>query len=113
MAEKKCEEERPDVSAIDVGIGCDDDFVVAEFRNIENISDGSAERYDEIFDLLRGEHFVEASSLNVENFATKRKNCLRATIATHLGRAACRVSFHHKEFALFCAFALAIGQFPR
>src|SRR5690606_28896359 len=43
---EQSEQESSDVRAVDIGIGRDDDFVVAEFLNIESVSDGSAESHD-------------------------------------------------------------------
>jgi hypothetical protein len=69
----KREKQRADVRTVDVGIGRDDDFVVAEFCDIEYVADRGAECDDEIFDLLGGEHFVESRSLDIENLAAKRQ----------------------------------------
>ena len=58
------------MGAIDIGIGHDDDFVIAEFLDIELILDRSAERSDQSSDLLRTDHFVETCFFDVQDFTT-------------------------------------------
>src|SRR3989344_1480947 len=83
VAIEQSKKERADVSAVDVCIGRDDDLVIPQLRNIENIADGSSHRDDQIPDLFRNEHFVEAGAFDVEDLAAQGENRLRAAIASH------------------------------
>jgi hypothetical protein len=61
------------VRAVDVGIGRENNFVIAQFRKVKHVADSGAERHHQVADLLRGEHFVEARALNVEDLAAQRQ----------------------------------------
>ena len=58
------------MGAVDVGVGHDDDLVVAQFLDVEIVAaDAGAHRLDEGADLLGGEHAVEAGALDVQDLA--------------------------------------------
>src|SRR5690606_10031489 len=109
------EEQRPDVGSVDVGVGHDDDVVVAELRDVEVLSAGDAasERRDERPDLGRREHLVEARALDVEDLAAEREDRLRAAMAALLGRAAGRITLDDVELADRGVLALAVGELAR
>src|SRR5665213_1682120 len=113
MSVKQREKKRADVRAVHVGIGRDDDLVVAEFADIKNVADRGAERNDEIFYLLACEHFIESSAFYIENFSTERKDCLNAPIAAGLCGAACGISLDYEKLAFARVLALAVGEFAR
>ncbi len=99
--------------AVDVCIGCNDDFVVAELRDVEDVTDGGAECHDEVLHLLTPEHAVEARSLDVEDFSAERENRLRPAVTSHLCGAARGVSLHNEELRLLGRTALAVGELTR
>ena len=64
------EQQGADVCAINVGIGHDDDAVVAQFFRVEVVfADAGAECGDEGADFGGAEHFVKACFFDVEDFA--------------------------------------------
>lgn len=73
LTEEEGEKEGADVGAVDVGIGHDDDFVVAGFFDAEGAVAGvaytSANGGDEGADFVVVEDFVEAGFFDVEEFA--------------------------------------------
>ena len=104
------QQERADVAAVHVGVRHQDDLVVAELFDIELVVDTGADRRDHRGDLLRREHLVEASLLDVEDLAAQRKDRLGAPVAALLGGAACAVSLDDVELALLRIALLAVGE---
>ena len=100
--------------AVDVGVGHDDDAVVAQLGDVEIVlADAGAEGGDQGADLLGGEHLVEARLLDVENLALQRQDRLELAVAPLLGRAAGRVALDQVQFAQGRVLLLAVGQFAR
>ena len=90
----EAEEERHyqsvDVRTIDVGIGHDDDLVVAQLLDVclLGVRTVYTETYtdslkDDVY-RLRLEHLVPLYLLNVKDLTTKRKNCLSITVTSLL-----------------------------
>ena len=50
-------------------------------------------------DFLVAEDLVDAGPLDVEDLAAQRQNRLERTVASLLGRPACRVTFHEVDLA--------------
>src|SRR5262249_50881457 len=93
LAEKKRQEQRTDMAAVDIGVGHDDDAVIARLRGLEILAaDAGAERLDQRADLGRGQHLVEAGALDIEDLAFERQDRLEAAVAALLRRAAGAVS---------------------
>src|SRR5215467_1423438 len=70
------EDERPDVRAVDVGIGHDDDPVVAQAGDVELVADTGADRSDYRLDLRVRENLVDAVLLAVDDLPPQRQNRL-------------------------------------
>ena len=105
------QQQRPDVRAVDVRVGHDDDAVVAELLDVEVLgADAAAERRDHRLDLVGAEHPVEARRLDVENLALDRQDRLEAAIAALLGRAAGRFALDDVDLGLRRIALLAVGQ---
>ena len=58
--------------AVDVGVGHQDDLVVADLLDVELVADAGADRLDERLDLLVLQHLVDAGALDVEDLAADR-----------------------------------------
>ena len=59
--------------AVNIGIGHDDDFVIAQFLDIKIFAaNAGAQRGDERADFIRRQHFVEACALDIQNFTAQR-----------------------------------------
>ena len=99
------------MGSVDVGVGHEDNAVVAEPAELKIFADVGAERGDECLDLFVGEGFVQAGFFDIENFAAQRQDCLKAAVAPLFGGASCAVSLDNIEFAFFRVAAGAIGQF--
>ena len=63
--------------AVDVGVGHDDDLVVAQLFELEFVAaDAGAERGDQGADLFARQHLVEPRPLDVQDFSAQWKNRL-------------------------------------
>src|SRR5262249_23014636 len=105
------QQQRPDVRAVDVGVGHDDDAVVAELLDVEVLrAHTAAKRRDHRLDLVAAEHLVEARLLDVQDLALERQDRLEATVASLLRRPAGRLSLDDVELALRRIALLAVGE---
>src|ERR1700732_2194949 len=102
------------MAAVDIGVGHDDDAVVARLRRLEILAaDAGAERLDQRADLGRGQHLVETGALDVEDLALQGEDRLTATVAALLRRAAGAVALDDEQLALGRVAFLAIGELAR
>ena len=100
--------------AVDVGVGHDDDLVVAQLVGIELVAaDAGAERGDQRADLLAAQHLVEARALDVEDLAAQRQHRLEFAVAALLGGAAGAVALDDEQFGFGRIALLAIGELAR
>src|SRR6185437_10488196 len=111
LPEEEGQEQRADMAAVDIGVGHDDDAVVARLVGLEILAaDPGAERLDEGADLRRAEHLVEAGALDVEDLALERQDRLKAAVAALLGRAAGAVALDDENLTLGRVALLAVGE---
>ena len=80
-----------DVRAIDVGIGHDDDLVVAQLVDVSFLvvlaidAETHSDALDDVHHRLRFEHLVPHHFLYIENLSAQRKNGLGVAVASLLG----------------------------
>ena len=111
LAEEQGEQQRAYMRTVDVGVGHDDNGVVAQLAHVFFVRHAHPERHDQRAQLLRGEHLFDPYALDVENLATQRQDGLDAAVAALLGRAAGRIALHDEQFAARGVALLAIGEF--
>src|SRR5260370_41709932 len=88
--------------------------MVAELLDVEApLADSAAEGRDQGADLRTREHLVEPSSLDVQDLASKRQNCLKLPVAPLFRRAAGTVALDDVELSFARVSRLAIGQLAR
>ncbi len=108
---EESQQQGADVRAVDVGVGHQDDAVVAQLvRVVFVLADAAAERGDQRADFRRREHAVEARALDVEDLALERQDRLGLAVAALLGRTACGVALDDEQFRQRRIFFLAVGQ---
>ena len=107
------EDQRPDVRAVDVGVGHDDHAVVAELRDVELVADARADRGDDRLDLLVREDLVDPVLLGVDDLAAQRKDRLERPVAGVDGRAAGRGALDEEELRRLGIVDLAVGELAR
>ena len=91
--------------AVDVGVGHDDDAVVAQLRNVEaavrifhaGILNAGTERHDQRANVVAAENLVDARLLNVEQLAAQWEDCLESSIASLLCGTTGRLTLHDVE----------------
>jgi hypothetical protein len=111
LAEEEREQKRADMRAVHVGVGHDDDLVVAQLADVELVPpDPGAERGDERADLLATEHPVEARAFDVQDLAAQRQDGLVVARPALLGRAAGAVTLDEEQLGLGRVLFLAIGE---
>ena len=99
--------------AVHVGIGHDDDLVVADFVGVEVGPEAAAHGGDERANLLVGEHALQTRLLDVEHLAAQRQDRLRGAVPALLRRAAGRIALHEEELGLRGVAAGAVRQLAR
>ena len=75
--EQQRQQQRPDVLAVDVGVGHQHDLAVAQLVDVEVVVDAGAERGDQRLHLVVLQHPVDARLLDVEDLAADREDRLR------------------------------------
>ena len=104
------------MGAVDVGVGHDDDLVVARLRDVEIPAVAGARGHagadggDERLDGVARERAVVAHALDVQDLAAQRKDRLDVTPAAVLGRAACGVALHDEELGHLGVAHGAVGE---
>src|SRR5579872_2241977 len=111
LPEEERQKQGADVGAIDVGVGHQNDLVIAQLRQIEIVAaDSGTERRDQRADLLRAQHLVEPRTLDIENLAAQRQHRLEFAIAALLGAAAGGIALDDEQFGFGGIALLAVGQ---
>ena len=107
------------VRSVDVGVGHDDDAVIAKLRDIERIlvvlvdtglAKARAKRRDQRNDLLRADQLVEARTLDVKDLAAQRQDRLELAVAALLGGASRGIAFDQIQLTERRVALLAVGE---
>src|SRR5690349_4944922 len=102
------------MAPVDIGVGHDDDAVIARLLCLEILAANTgAERLDQRADLGRGQHFVKARALDIEDLALQRQDRLETAVTALLCRAAGAVALDNEELALGGIALLTIGELSR
>ncbi len=104
------DQQRGDMRAVDVGVGHDDDLLVAQLLFLVMRADAAAERLDEIGELLVGGELVARGAGDVQNLAAQRQDRLIGAVARLLGRAAGRIALDDKYFRALRGIVRAIRE---
>jgi len=114
VTEEECEKQGANVAAVDVRVGHENYFVIAELRSVEIIfADAGAESGDDGANFFVAEHLVVTRFFDVENFSFEREDRLIAAIAAAFGGAAGGFTLDEEEFAAGGISFLAIGELSR
>ena len=116
------EQQGANVRTVNVGVGHDDDAVVAQFVDIEvvgaalarvcgDFANARAKRCDERDNFSAGQQLFVTCFFDVQDLAAQRQNGLEFTVASLLGGATGGVALDDVNFAKRWIFFLAIGQF--
>jgi hypothetical protein len=98
------------VSAVDIGVGHDDDALIAQVVDIELAAELRTQSKREVSQFLVGHQLVVGGAFDIEDLAAQGKDRLRLTVAGLLGAAAGRVAFDEEEFGAFRALGGTVRQ---
>src|SRR2546422_883215 len=104
------EEQRPDVRAVHVGVGHDDDLVIPRVLDLEVLAHAGADGGDHGPDLLVGEDLVDPGFLYVEDLAAQWQDGLELAHARHLGRSTRRIALDQEHLAQIRVVEGAVGE---
>src|SRR5580698_3055844 len=96
---EKGQQQRSYVRTIDVGIGHDDDLVIAQLLEAELIAEPSSERRDHGTNFFVREHFIQARLFDVDDLAAKRQDRLGDRVAAALRSSAGGIALDEKDLA--------------
>ena len=99
--------------AVHIGVGHDDDLVIAGLGAVEILANAAAQRRNQRLNLRVAEHAVQACALHIQNLAAQGQNGLVGAVAALLRRAPRRNALDQKELALRRIALLAIRQLAR
>ena len=110
LLEEEGHQQRGDVGAVDVGVGHQDDLVVAQVVLAIAVAGAAAERLDQVGDLLVGRHLVARGAGDVEHLAAQRQHGLAGAVARLLGAAAGRVALDDEDLGALGGRLRAVGE---
>ena len=81
VPEEESQKQGADMGAIDVGVGHDDDAVIAELIGVDGLPYPNAQGDDEVLQFFELDDLVQAGSFSVENFSAeaRAKLCVSGT----------------------------------
>ena len=101
------------MASVNISIGHDYDFVVAEFFDVEIFSESCTKGCNHRLQLVIVHDFFRADFFNVEHLSPKRKDCLSFCIASFFCRTTSRISLNNVKLAQFRVFERTVGKFCR
>src|SRR5690606_8366778 len=99
-----------DMCAVNVGVGHDNDLLIAQILAPVFVAKAAAERLNEILQFLIGADFIVRGGGDVQDLAAKRQDRLRLPVASLLGGAAGAVALDNKELRSLASAFAAIGK---
>ena len=111
IAEEEGQQQRPDVAAVDIGIGHDDYLVVTQLCEVEVLAQSGAEGGYDGVEFVVAVYLLLADLLDVEHLAPEREYGLEAAVAAAGGGAACAVALDDVELGEGRVALVAVSQF--
>ena len=96
--------------AVDIGVGHDDDLVVAQVVDVETRAHVDAKRLAQVVDLLVGTHLGRCRAQHVQDLAAQGQQGLLGAVAGHLGGTAGAVALDDEQFGPVAVGGAAIDQ---
>jgi len=96
--------------AVDVGVGHDDDLLVAQVVDPEFRAEPDAERLGEVVDLLVGAELRRGGAKDVQDLAAQGQERLGGPLARHLGRAPGRVALDDEKLRPLAGLAGTVDE---
>src|SRR5262245_37426199 len=113
LAIEKREQQRRDVCPVDVGVGHDDDALVAQVLVAVARSSSNTQRLHEIGKFLVLFEFPCGGAGDIENLSTQGEDRLSGAVAGLFGGAAGGVTLDKENFGSGLRIGAAVGEFAR
>ena len=113
VAVEEGEQQRPDVRAVDVGVGHDDDLAVAHGVGVERAPRPGAQHLDERGALAVLEHVADRRLLDIEDLSADRQQRLELDRPGQLGGAQRAVTLDDEQLGALDVVAAAVGELGR
>ena len=103
------------MGTVDVGIGHDDNAVIAQLREVGLLgifvgANGNAQGTENVYHRVALKHLVVHCLLHVKNLSAQGQDGLEVSVTALLCRATCRVSLHEEQLTLGRVAAGAVGE---
>ncbi len=98
------------MGAVDVGVGHDDDLVVAQVVDVELGAHADAQGLAEVGEFGVLAELGGGGAQHVQHLAAQGQERLRLAVAGGLGGPACAVAFDDEDFRAFARFRGAVGE---
>ena len=113
LAEEEGHQQRRDVGAVDVGVGHDDDLVVAQIVRAPVLAGAAAQSRDQVGQLLVAGELVGGGGRDIQDLAAQWQDRLGFAVARLLGRAAGRIALDDEDLGAVAGVARAVGELAR
>ena len=100
VTEEKCEQEGPNVGAVDVGVGEQDDLVIAGLLDVELLADPGPHRSDDVLHLEVLQGLGQPGLLHVEDLAPDGEDRLGVGVTGRLGGAGGGLALDDEQLGL-------------
>src|SRR5688572_11688450 len=110
LAEEEGHQERGDVGAVDIGVGHDDDLVVAQALLVVVVARAAAKRLDQVDELLVAGKLIGGGAGDVEDLAAQRQHGLGLAVARRLGGTAGGITLHQEDLGAGLGILAAVGE---
>ena len=97
-SEEEGQQKGPDMAAVHVGVGHDDDLVITELLHVEVFSQASAQSGDDRHELVIAIDLIGTGFLHIQHFPPQRQDGLESGISSLGGGATCGVALHDIDF---------------
>ena len=104
------QQKRRDMGSVDIGIGHDDNPVIAKLCDIKILMDSAAKCCNHRLDLGIAQDTVQPCLLDVEDLSSERKDGLRRTRTRCLCGASCRISLNQKDLTVLRILVRAVRK---
>ena len=113
VAIEERQQQAANMRAVNIGIGHDDDAVVASGVAVVVFADIGPDRGNQAGNGVTGKRAMKARALHVEDFAAQGQDGLILAIASLLGRTTCGIALYNEDFGQRGVFARAVGKLAR
>ena len=113
IAIEERQQQNANMRTVDIGIGHDDDAMVAGRVAVVIFADIRANCRNKARNGVARKCAMQTSTLDVQNFATEGQNCLVFAVTRLLGRTTCGITLDDEDFRQGGIFARAVGKLAR